>query len=81
MGIGLSQNEKEALSRFLGKIIEDVDKIATLFESRAADSGSTRTAEKHLRAALAALQPPPEEKVVEQAFQIESYIPQDFYNH
>jgi hypothetical protein len=56
MDTALSPNEREALSRFLLKVIEDVDKLAVLFELRGADSTLTRAAQENLRATLAALQ-------------------------
>jgi hypothetical protein len=56
MDTALSQDEREALSRFLNKLIEDVDKLAVLFERRGADSTLTRAAQENLRATLAALQ-------------------------
>lgn len=56
MDAALSHNEREALSRFLAKVIEDVDKVAVLFESRGADSTLTRAAQENLRATLALLQ-------------------------
>jgi hypothetical protein len=51
----LSLNEREALSRFLAKLIEDIDRIATLFESRGADSAATREAQAQLRSTLDSL--------------------------
>lgn len=56
MDAALSHNEREALSRFLAKVIDDVDKVAVLFESRGADSTLTRAAQENLRATLAILQ-------------------------
>jgi hypothetical protein len=51
----LSHDEREALSRFLTKVIEDVDKVAILFESRGADSTLPRAAQENLKSTLAAL--------------------------
>ena len=48
----LSANETEALSRFVSKLVEDVDKLASLFESRGADSTLAREAEMSLRRTL-----------------------------
>ena len=48
----LSANETEALSRFVSKLVEDVDKLASLFESRGADSSLARAAEVNLRRTL-----------------------------
>jgi hypothetical protein len=55
METALSQNEREALSRFLSKVIEDVDKLSTLFESRGADATLTRAAQANLQETLASL--------------------------
>lgn len=51
----LSMNEREALSRFVSKIIDDVEKVATLFESRGADAGSARAAQRQLKSTLESL--------------------------
>lgn len=53
----LSYNEREALSRFLNKMIEDVDKLTVLFESRGADAAHTRAAHAHLQRTLDELKP------------------------
>ena len=55
MATELSQNEREALSHFLAKVISDVDKVAQLFESRGADATLTRAAQANLEATLADL--------------------------
>ena len=51
----LSLNEREALSRFLAKLIEDIERVATLFESRGADSRTTREAQERLKSTLESL--------------------------
>jgi hypothetical protein len=51
----LSLEEKQALSRFVGKIIEDVGRVSTLFESRGVDASSPRAAQAYLTATLALL--------------------------
>ena len=51
----LSQNERQALSRFLVKVISDVEKVSALFESRGADAALTRAAQANLEATLAQL--------------------------
>lgn len=55
MGTVLSQDEREALSHFLVKVISDVDKVVKLFESRGADATLTRAAQANLEATLADL--------------------------
>ncbi len=54
----LSHNEREALSHFLVKVISDVEKLSTLFESRGADAALTRAAQANLEATLADLKIP-----------------------
>jgi hypothetical protein len=56
MDTPLSSNEREALSRFVEKLINDVDKLAALFESRGADSALPRLAQANLQRTLEALQ-------------------------
>ena len=48
----LSINEREALSRYLSKLIDDVDKVAALFEKRGADSTLPRSAQANLQKTL-----------------------------
>ena len=55
MGSALSQNEREALSHFIVKVICDVEKVASLFESRGADATLTRAAQANLETTLADL--------------------------
>lgn len=54
----LSANETEALSRFVSKLVDDVEKLASLFESRGADSSLARAAEINLRRTLDRLNEP-----------------------
>jgi hypothetical protein len=56
MGSLLSCNEREALTRFISKLIVDVENVTALFESRGADSTSTRAAQANLQATLEYLQ-------------------------
>jgi len=56
MELPLSSNEREALSRFVSKLIEDVDKVATLLESRGAHSEYSRSAQTQLERTLDMLQ-------------------------
>lgn len=51
----LSSDEREALSHFVSKLVEDVDKLASLFESRGLESTLPRTAHDHLRRTLEVL--------------------------
>ncbi len=53
----LSIEEREALARFLVKVISDVDKVSALFESRGADAARPRAAKANLEATLAELSP------------------------
>lgn len=55
LGSQLSDNEREALSHFLVKVISDVEKVATLFESRGADATLTRAAQANLQTTLSHL--------------------------
>lgn len=55
MGSSLSHNEREALSRFLSRVILDVEKLSSLFESRGADASLTRAAQKNLEQTLLGL--------------------------
>lgn len=52
MGSALSHNEREALSRFLSRVILDVEKVSSLFESRGADASLTRAAQANLEQTL-----------------------------
>lgn len=52
----LSANEREALSRFISKLIDDVDKLAALLESRGADASRPRAAQVMLQRTLDDLQ-------------------------
>ena len=54
----LSINEREALSRYLSKLIDDVDKVAALFEKRGADSSLPRAAQANLQKTLDELEVP-----------------------
>ena len=54
----LSVNETEALTRFVSKLIDDVDKLATLFESRGADASLARAAHINLKRTLEGMQEP-----------------------
>lgn len=56
MGEALSQNERDALARFIAKVIGDVEKVADLFESRGADATLPRAAQANLQATLDRLQ-------------------------
>lgn len=51
----LSAHEREALSRFVSKLIEDIDRLAALFESRGADSAAARLAQSQLQYTLEVL--------------------------
>lgn len=51
----LSQSEREALSRFLARVISDVDKLSALFESRGADATLARAAQTNLEEILITL--------------------------
>lgn len=73
MGTVLSHNEREALSRFLAKVIEDVDKLAALFESRGTDATRTRVAQANLQATLADLRTD-----AATAAELQTYIPDNF---
>ncbi len=64
MGSLLSYNEREALSRFVLKLISDVEKVTALFESRGADASSSRAAQAHLQATLDYLQEEPQEEEI-----------------
>jgi hypothetical protein len=55
MGSALSENEREALSHFLAKVITDIEKVAALFESRGADASLTRAAQANLEITLSHL--------------------------
>ena len=55
MASPLSQNEREALSRFLARVILDVEKLSALFEARGADATLTRAAQANLEETLATL--------------------------
>jgi hypothetical protein len=59
MGSELSQDEREALSRFLAKVISDVEKISNLFELRGADASLTRAAQANLETTLTRLRREP----------------------
>jgi hypothetical protein len=52
----LSANEREALARFVSKLIDDVDKLAGLYESRGVDSTLPRAAQNKLQRTLEQLQ-------------------------
>ena len=66
----LSSNEREALSRFVAKLVDDVDKLAALFESRGLDGSHLRVAQSGLRATLDGL------KTVERVeFLIQAHMP------
>lgn len=52
----LSSDEREALSRFLAKLVEDADKLATLLESRGIESCLPRQACSNLARTLELLQ-------------------------
>ena len=52
MDAPLSSNEREALSRYVSKLIEDVDKLGTLFEMRGADPSLPRSAQALLQQTL-----------------------------
>ena len=52
----LSVDERDALTRFVNKLVEDVEKVATLLESRGADSSLPREAQANLRRTLDLLQ-------------------------
>lgn len=69
----LSHSEREALSRFLAKVIEDVDKLSALFESRGADASLARAAQANLEATLACLQPEPDDPDL-----VRACVPQNF---
>lgn len=84
MYTALSQNEREALARFLAKLVEDVDKLASLFESRGVDASPTRTAQEQLKTTLVALQqdpdddpddPPPSQDA--DSYRVSACVPQD----
>ena len=53
----LSFNEREALTRYVGKLIEDVEKLADLLEGRGVDAEQPRSAQASLRKTLATLKP------------------------
>jgi hypothetical protein len=59
MGSDLSHDEREALTRFLVKVISDVEKVSTLFELRGADTTLTRAAQANLETTLADLRKAP----------------------
>lgn len=64
MGSNLSLDEREALSRFLAKVISDVEKVSALFELRGADASLTRAAQANLETTLARLRASSEDGVV-----------------
>ncbi len=53
----LSPSEREALARFVTKLVEDVGKVAALLESRGVDGSFPRAAEINLRRTIESLQP------------------------
>ncbi|HZT36638.1 MAG TPA: hypothetical protein VFA28_01980 [Bryobacteraceae bacterium] len=50
-----SLHEREALSRFVANIVEEVDKVARLLESRNADAADARAAQLLLQSTLDSL--------------------------
>jgi hypothetical protein len=79
----LSRNEREALSRFIAKLIEDVDRLATLFESRGADSAATRLAKAQLERTLQSIRsdPPSDDPARAETLQaagLRAYVPDNF---
>jgi hypothetical protein len=79
MNTALSQNERQALARFLAKVVEDVDKLASLFESRGVDSTVTRSAETQLKTTLETLQQDPaaDPAAAEDNFHMRACVSQD----
>lgn len=55
MAAPLSLNEREALSRFVANIVDEVDKVASLLESRNADAADARAAQALLKSTLDSL--------------------------
>ena len=55
--LALSPNEREALSRFVSKMIDDVDHLSSLFESRDKDTSDLRSAHASLQRTLDSLRP------------------------
>lgn len=53
----LSLNEREALTRYVDKLIEDVGRLAALLEGRGVDAVQPRSAQASLVRTLAALKP------------------------
>lgn len=51
----LSPNEREALGRFVAKLIDDVDKLAALYEARGLDASLPRSAQRDLQRTLDAM--------------------------
>lgn len=51
----LSFNETEALSRYVAKLVDDVDKLASLLENRGIDASQPRAAERSLKTTLISL--------------------------
>ena len=56
MGTPLSSNEREALTRFVAKLVDDVDKVASLLEARGGDASLSRDAQSKLQRTLDNLQ-------------------------
>lgn len=84
MYTALSQNEREALARFVAKLVEDVDKLASLFESRGVDAAPTRTAQEQLKSTLAVLQQDPDDDPADppslqdgDSYHVRACVPQD----
>jgi hypothetical protein len=66
----LSSNEREALTRFVAKLVDDVDNLTALFDQRGADGSHLRAAQNELRATLDSL------KTVERLeFRLQARVP------
>lgn len=73
MDTPLSANEREALCRFVAGVINDVQKVITLFEARGADATLPRAAMQNLEITLKNL------KTVERLeFQLQAQVPDNF---
>lgn len=51
----LSSSEREALGRFVAKLIDDVEKLAALYEARGIDASLPRAAQRDLQRTLDAM--------------------------
>ncbi len=56
MNSPLSSNEREALTRFVAKLVDDVERVATLLEERGGDAALSRDAQSKLQRTLDNLQ-------------------------